>query len=208
MLEWLKGILGDAYTDDVDSKISAEIGKAFVAKTDFNNVKAELKTAKDTVTERDTQLDTLKKSTGDVEALKQQITDLQTANTQKDATYNAQIAQMKLDGAVDKALSDAKAKNTTAAKALLTTFLKDAKVEEDGTVRGLTDEIKKLSADQASSFLFDSQADGNKGGMAGAAPAGNGGGTGGNGNGSGNGGGTGVTTLSDAVNAALFGNNK
>ena len=38
MLDWLKGILGDAYTDEVDQKVSAEIGKHFVAKTDFNTL--------------------------------------------------------------------------------------------------------------------------------------------------------------------------
>ena len=36
MLEWLKNILGEAYTDEVDAKVSAEIGKNFVAKADFN----------------------------------------------------------------------------------------------------------------------------------------------------------------------------
>ena len=29
-LEWLKGILGDKYTEDIDKQVSAEIGKAFV----------------------------------------------------------------------------------------------------------------------------------------------------------------------------------
>ena len=28
MLEWLKEILGDSYTEEIDKKVSAEIGKA------------------------------------------------------------------------------------------------------------------------------------------------------------------------------------
>ena len=36
MLEWLKTILGDHYTEDIDKQISAEIGKGFVARADFN----------------------------------------------------------------------------------------------------------------------------------------------------------------------------
>ncbi|MCI1965977.1 MAG: hypothetical protein LKJ17_07595 [Oscillospiraceae bacterium] len=36
MLDWLKAILGDAYTDDIDKKVSAEIGKGFVSRADFN----------------------------------------------------------------------------------------------------------------------------------------------------------------------------
>ena len=40
MLEFLKSILGDAYTEEIDQKISEEVGKAFVSKGDFNNTKA------------------------------------------------------------------------------------------------------------------------------------------------------------------------
>lgn len=36
-LEWLKPILGDTYSDELDGKISAEIGKHFVSREDFNN---------------------------------------------------------------------------------------------------------------------------------------------------------------------------
>jgi len=36
MLDWLKAILGEAYTEDAEKKISAEIGKNFVARNDFN----------------------------------------------------------------------------------------------------------------------------------------------------------------------------
>lgn len=38
MLEWLKTILGDAYTEEIDKKVSEEIGKNFVARADFNEV--------------------------------------------------------------------------------------------------------------------------------------------------------------------------
>ena len=40
MLDWLKTILGDAYTEEIDKRISAEIGKGFVARTDFNDLSA------------------------------------------------------------------------------------------------------------------------------------------------------------------------
>ena len=45
MLEWLKTILGDSYTEEIDKKVSAEIGKGFVSRTDFNAKNEELKTA-------------------------------------------------------------------------------------------------------------------------------------------------------------------
>ena len=41
MLDWLKTILGDAYTEEIDKKVSEEIGKGFVARADFNALNAE-----------------------------------------------------------------------------------------------------------------------------------------------------------------------
>ena len=73
MLEWLKNILGEAYTDEVDVKVSAEIGKNFVSKADFNQVNTAKKKAEDDVKARDQQLEDLKKSTGDAAALQEQI---------------------------------------------------------------------------------------------------------------------------------------
>ena len=35
-LEWLKTILGDMYTPEIDTAVSQEIGKGFVSRTDFN----------------------------------------------------------------------------------------------------------------------------------------------------------------------------
>lgn len=45
MLEWLKTILGDAYTEDIAKQVSEEIGKQFVQRVDFNTLN---ETKKDT----------------------------------------------------------------------------------------------------------------------------------------------------------------
>ena len=105
------------------------------------------------INDRDSQLDTLKKSAGDNESLSQQIADLQAANQTAKDSYEAQMNQLKIDFAVEKALTGAKAKNVTAAKALLD--LKDAKLDEDGSVKGLSEQIEKLSKAEDSKFLFD-----------------------------------------------------
>lgn len=204
MLEWLKTILGDAYTDEIDGKVSAEIGKGFVAKADFNAKNEELKTAHAAVKERDAQMETLQKSTGDINTLKQQLADLQKENTTKAEEHAAQIAALQLNGAVDKALSAARAKNVTAAKALLGDFLKGAKVEDDGSVRGLSDEIKKMTENQDTSFLFTPATGGEKANLAGAAPAGHAGSTGAGNGVNGTGGQT--PTLASAIQTALLGN--
>lgn len=154
MLEWLKNILGDAYTDVIDAKVSAEIGKNFVSKADFNQVNAAKKKAEDDVKARDQQLDDLKKSTGDINTLKQQIATLQKQNADAKKAYEEELARVRLDGAVEAALTAAGAKNNIAVKALLADFLKDAKLDDSGAVKGLASELKTMAETEATSFLF------------------------------------------------------
>lgn len=54
-----------------------------------------------------------------------------------------------------KALTGAKAKNITAVKALLD--LKDAKFDKEGNVKGLAEQIEKLTSDEGTKFLFEAQ---------------------------------------------------
>lgn len=108
------------------------------------------------IKERDKQLEDLKKSAGDNADLQKQIQDLQTANTQLIETHEKEMQQLKLDTAVEKALTDGGAKNVKAVKALLE-LGDDVKFEKDGTVKGLADQIEKLKADEGSKFLFNEQ---------------------------------------------------
>lgn len=153
MLDWLKTILGDAYTEELDKKVSEEIGKNFVSRADFNTLNTEKKALADTVKDRDKQLEALKASTGDVEALKTQIATLQADNAAAAKTHEAEIKRLKIDTAVELALSTAKAKNAKAVKALLD--LEKAELADDGTVKGLDDQIKKLVEGADTGFLFD-----------------------------------------------------
>ena len=101
------------------------------------------------------QIETLKKSAGDNTELQNQITALQEANKQKDKDHANEIKALKISNAVDVALTNAKAKNNTAVKALLAAFLEKAELADDGTVKGLDDEIGKLTKGEDTAFLFD-----------------------------------------------------
>ena len=157
MLDWLKSILGDAYTDDIDKKVSDEIGKGFVARKDFNDVSASKKKLEDDLKSRDKQLDDLSKAQGATDELKAEITKLQKQNADDKAKYEAEVAKIRLDNAVDAALTKAGAKNNIAVKALLAAFLADAKLADDGTVKGLQAEIDALVKGEGTAFLFDAQ---------------------------------------------------
>lgn len=156
MLDWLKTILGDGYSEEIDKKVSEEIGKGFVARSDYNNLNAEKKNLADTVAERDRQLETLKASTGDIEALKAQIATLQSDNAAAKEAHEAELGRVRLDGAVEAALTASGAKNNVAVKALLADFLKDAKLDDKGAVKGLSAELEAMAKAESTAFLFNS----------------------------------------------------
>lgn len=148
LMEW-------GLTEEQANKVMEGLNGSFVTKARFNEVNTELKKANDTIRERDTQLETLQKSTGDVDALKKQITDLQTDNANQKKTHDAEMKALKVANAVDMALTTAKAKNNIAVKALLADFIGKAEITEDGTVKDLDDEVKKLVEGKETAFLFD-----------------------------------------------------
>lgn len=148
LLEW-------GLTEEQANKVMEGLNGSFVTKSRFNEVNTELTNAKNTIKERDTQLETLKKSTGDTKALQDQITQLQTDNANQKKAHEAELKALKIGNAVDMALTGAKAKNNTAVKALMADFLAKAELAEDGTVKGLDDEVKKLVEGKDTAFLFE-----------------------------------------------------
>lgn len=120
---------------------------------EVNNLRAEISGLKTQVADRDKQLETLKASAGDNDALTKQIADLQAENTKVKETHESEMNQLKVDFAVEKALTGAKAKNIKAVKALLD--LSDAKLDKEGNVKGLQEQIDKLTTADDTKFLFD-----------------------------------------------------
>ena len=130
----------------------AEHLKGFIPKSRFDEVNEAKKNAEALVKERDKQLETLKASAGDVETFKQQISDLQEANRAAAKKYADDLKQMQIDNAVDKAITAANGKNAKAIRALLD--LSKAELNEDGTVKGLSEQLEALVKAEDSSFLF------------------------------------------------------
>ena len=134
--------------------MSAEELKDFIPKNRFNEVNEAKKKAEALVEERDGQLEELKKSSGDSEALQKQIEELQKANKEAADKYAEDLKQMQIDNAVEKAIAGANGKNAKAIKALLD--LSNAELDADGTVKGLAAQLETLAKAEDSSFLFNS----------------------------------------------------
>lgn len=123
------------------------------AESETQNVQKEVDSLKSQVKERDKQLETLKATAGDNEALTKQIADLQAENATAKEAHETEMTRLKVDFAVEKALAGANAKNIKAVKALLD--LEDAKLDKEGNVKGLQEQIDKLTAADDTKFLFE-----------------------------------------------------
>lgn len=124
--------------------------KDYIPASRLSEVEKERDSLKSTLKERDGQLENLRKSSGDNAALQQQITDLQKANADQQKAHDAEIAQLKLDNAVNSALLAAGAKNVKAVRSLIDA--EKLRLEKDGTVTGLSDQIKAVQKSDA--YLF------------------------------------------------------
>lgn len=167
-LQWLKEILGDAYTEEMDAKVSTALGERFVSRQDFNDKNTKLKEAETQVAQlsesiktRDAQLETLKKSAGDNEDLKKQIEDLTAQNKADKAAHDKELAKVKLMAAVEAELTAAGSKNNIAVKALLADFLENASITDgkitskiDGETVTLATKLEAMKKDATSDFLF------------------------------------------------------
>lgn len=135
-------------------KASQEELKGFIPKARFDEVNDERKKLESDVKERDTQLENLKNTTGDIEALRKEITSLQEENKKKDEKYASELRQLKIDTAVKDALTSAKARNVTAVKALLKNLDK-AELDENGVIKGLAEQLESLK--QTDGYLFETK---------------------------------------------------
>lgn len=162
-MEWLKELLKNAGLDE--TKIDAMIGdvnkelpKHFVPKSQYNDVVDARKKAEKEVTDRDKQLEELKKSSGDADALKQQIQKLQEDNKTASEKYEAEAKALKLSTAVKLALAG-KVHDPDIVTGLLNTDL--ILLDDNGNIKaGLDDQIKALQTSKA--FLFVPEDKGNQ----------------------------------------------
>lgn len=157
-------------SDEQAAKVAEDYEKNYVEKSRYTAKEDELKAAKDESKTARGELDKLKKDHKDNAELVKQIDDLKAAADARDKEHAAKVKAMEIDSIVEKSLLGAKAKNTAAVRALLK--LDDAEAE-DGKIKGLDDQIKKLKESDA--YLFETEGTVRVEGLN--PPGGNGGGT-------------------------------
>ncbi|MCF2651839.1 phage scaffolding protein [Anaeromassilibacillus senegalensis] len=153
MLEWLKTILGETYTEDIDKKISAEIGKAFVSKTDFNTKNEELKTAKGQLKEANDTIAGFKAM--DIDGIKRAADDWKAKAEKAQLDADAKIAAIQFDARLDSAILSRHGRSTKAIKAMMDVDTLRKSQNQDSDISAALDTLAKDSA-----YLFDAPAGG------------------------------------------------
>ena len=136
----IKAILGDAYNDDLAAKLTAEIGKEYVAKSDHESLQK--------------QLGELSKVEPD--KLQAEIARLQGESKTAAEKHAAEIAALKLDSAIENRLLREGAVNTKAVRALLDSS--KLSLDESGGVTGLDEQLKNLRETDKWAFTAPSKA--------------------------------------------------
>lgn len=140
-------------TEEQADKVIEGYGQ-MVPKNRLDEKIEEVKELKTQISNRDTQLTDLQTKAAGNESLQAEITKLQTANKEASEKYESELKQIKVNSAVDLALTNAKARNLKAAKALLD--LSEVELDEQGNIKGLEEKIKSLTEDEGTKFMFDS----------------------------------------------------
>lgn len=145
--EELKGL---GLNDEGLTALKNDLAKNYVAKSQFDEVTA-AKTAMETqIADRDKQLKTLKDQAKGNDDLQSKIEALQAENSKQKEDYEGKIYQMKVDNALGKALTAAKAKNAAAVKAML--GMDKYELADDGTIKGLDDALANVKKDNPWAF--------------------------------------------------------
>lgn len=130
----------------------------YVPKSRFDEVNESKKKLETSANDYKTQLENLKTTAGDNEALKQQIAELQAQNKQKEEEYQKELKDLQLTNAIKTAISASAQDSDLVAGLIDKTKLI---LGDDGKVTGLEEQVKALKESKA--FLFKPEDGGNGG---------------------------------------------
>lgn len=138
--------------DDQIASVMTVYGKEVnPLKEQLDSLTSERDSLQQQVSDRDGQLDDLRKNAGKNEELEAQIKQLQDDNKANATKYQNELAAKEKSFKIEGALRDAKAKNVKAVISLIDTD--KASVKKDGTLDGLTDQIDAVK--KSDGYLFD-----------------------------------------------------
>ena len=160
--KWKKEEIKDATAFETELT-KGGLYEGYIPKDKFDEKNTEAKNLQEQLEAQTKLVNELKEKGNLSDEYRRQIDELKASLEQKDKDYRAEITGMRKSSAIEKALSEAKARE---AKAVMP-YLDQAKilVNDDGSVTGLKEQLEAVKKDH--SFLFEETStnpDGNSGG--------------------------------------------
>ena len=150
--KWKKDEIKDASAFEAEL-VKGGLYEGYIPKDKFDEKNGEAKKLKEQLDAQTKLVDELKEKGNLSDDYKSQIDKLKSDLDEKDRAYKAEIAGIRKSNAIEKALSEAKAREAKAVRP----YLDEAKilVNDDGTVTGLKEQLEAVKKDHA--FLFEEE---------------------------------------------------
>ena len=142
MLDWLKDILGESYTDDIEKKVADEIGKGFIARADFNAANEAKKGLEAQLADANKAIEDMKDSAGDAEKTAQAIADWEKKYKEDTERLKAENEGLKYTHNIEALSLKEKFTSEAARKAFVADLVAKKLPYEDGKLVGF-DDFKK-----------------------------------------------------------------
>lgn len=139
--------------EQVESVIALHGAAVHGMNTKISELQTSEKALKQQIAERDNDLKNLKSQVDDNEKLKGKFAELQKQYQSQKDDYEKELVAVKRDAEINRVLSDSKAKNIKALRALLD---EEAITFKDGKIIGLDEQIKSLK--ESDGYLFNGEA--------------------------------------------------
>lgn len=147
--EILKRLYGGAVTEESLVKFHEELGKRFVSKADFNQRGEELKVLREQAAQQEAELAGCRAAKQEIEHLQRELQEAEQKHAEEMAAYCEQTSKKQLEAAMERALTEAGARNLTAVKALLDT---ERITIENGALKGLDEQLWEIKEENG--YLF------------------------------------------------------
>ena len=148
MLEWLKDILGDGYTEEIDKQVSNEIGKAYAPRADLDSANEAKAAAEAQLADANKTIAGYKDM--DIDAIRQSAADWQTKAEQAQKDADARVAAVQFDARLDGAIGKRRGRSPKAIKALLDMDALRGSKNQDQDIDAALDALQKDSG-----YLFE-----------------------------------------------------
>ena len=140
-LEWAKELLGEAYTEELEQKLEAQITSGYAAKSDLEAAEAKASGLEEQLNEATA---TIGKFEGlDPEQVKAQIADYKQRAEAAEKDRDEKLAAAAFDAKLDKALATAKARNPKLARGALDIDALRASKNQDADIAAAIAAVQK-----------------------------------------------------------------